>query len=87
MDAVTVSRRTLIERSLVPNSFEPDIDAHQRRKHGVPDAGGVVASRSQRAAIPSPPAAPGTVTEPIAVSEPPRPTWNSSTMPLAPVWT
>jgi DNA-binding transcriptional ArsR family regulator len=41
----------------------------------------------QEAAMPSPPAAPGTATEPIAVSEPPGLTRYSSTMPLAPVWT
>ena len=35
--------------------------------------------------MPSAPAAPGTVTEPMPVSEPPEPTRNSSTMPFAPV--
>lgn len=42
---------------------------------------------AQEVAIPSPPTAFGTVTEPTIVSDPPVPTWNSSTMPLAPVCT
>ena len=41
---------------------------------------------SYTAAMPSAPTAFGTVTEPIAVSEPSPFTRNSSTMPLAPVW-
>ena len=35
--------------------------------------------------MPSAPAAPGTVTGPISVSDPPGPARNSSTMPPAPV--
>ena len=37
--------------------------------------------------MPSPPTAPGTVTLPISVRVPFPFTWNSSTIPLAPVWT
>ena len=42
---------------------------------------------SQKATMPSPPIAPGTTTEPMGVSDPPGPTWNSSTVPVAPVCT
>ena len=41
----------------------------------------------QAAAMPSPPAPPGTVTDPIGLSAPPAPTANSSTMPALPVCT
>src|ERR1035437_1766052 len=44
-------------------------------------------SRYQAATMPSPPAAPATVTDPIWVSEPAGPTRYSSTIPLPPVWT
>ena len=41
----------------------------------------------QEATIPSPPAVPGTRTDPSGVSEPSPLTWNSSMPPSAPVWT
>jgi hypothetical protein len=47
---------------------------------GAADAG------AQRAAIPSPPMALATATDPISVSEPLTLTANSSTIPFAPVW-
>src|SRR5215469_14723552 len=55
------------------------------RRAGLPPAGR--GELGQEAAMPSPPAAPATVTLPRLVSAPPVPTLNASTMPFAPVCT
>ena len=60
------------------------------RKDGTPKEKGVPSLAQPchyRATMPSPPTAPGTVTLPTSVSAPFQSTWNSSTIPLAPVWT
>ena len=60
-------------------------DASRRR----PMAASAASSdtKSQNATMPSPPAAPGTSTDPMLVNEPPGATWNSSTVPVPPVCT
>ncbi len=68
-----------------------DSGAVVRQRHRMPPDATSGARSSlwgdQKATIPSPPAEPLTVTEPISLSEPFGAIWNSSTMPFNPVCT
>src|SRR5664280_420303 len=67
--------------SVVPHQFQPAV----RRRLLNPWPPHLWAA--YRATMPSPPAAPATVTDPIALRVPLALTWNSSTIPFFPVWT